>query len=109
VSLCIEILNGYRPPSQLRPMADPQRFGEISDQLLRRTVRVRMSPGQAARHGQLVRARRLFLSEPLPGIAEAAAVLEQDAAAWAMAIRLEHTTRPGLGIQGWVCTVLQVL
>jgi hypothetical protein len=109
VSLCVEILNGYRPPSQLRPMTHPQRFADISDQILRRTVRVRMTPGQAARHGHLVRARRLLLSEPLPGVAEAAVVLEHGESTWAMAIRLERSTRPGVGVLGWMCTVVQVL
>jgi hypothetical protein len=109
VSLCVEILNGYRPASQLRPMTHPQRFAEISDQILRRTVRMRMTPGQAARQGHLVRARRLLLSEPRAGVAEAAVVLEHGEATWAMAIRLERTGRPGAGVLGWVCTVVQVL
>ncbi|MER7002410.1 Rv3235 family protein [Dactylosporangium sp. NPDC000555] len=109
VGLCVEILNGYRPASQLRPMSHPQRFADISDQILRRTVRVRMTPGQAARHGHLVRARRLLLSEPLAGVAEAAVVLEHGDATWAMAIRLERTTRPGVGVLGWMCTVVQVV
>lgn len=109
VGLCVEILNGYRPAAQLRPMTHPQRFADISDQILRRTVRVRMTPGQAARHGHLVRARRLLLSEPLDGIAEAAAVLEHGESTWAMAIRLERTARPGIGVLGWICTVVQVI
>jgi hypothetical protein len=109
VGLCVEILNGYRPPSQLRPMTHPQRFTEISDQILRRTVRVRMTPGEAARHGHLVRARRLLLNEPLDGVAEAAVVLEHGESTWAMAIRLERTDRRDVGVLGWICTVVQVL
>src|SRR5262249_35671895 len=109
VSLCVEILNGYRPPSQLRPLSHPQRFTDISDQILRRTVRVRMTPGQAARHGHLVRARRLLLSEPIDGVAEGAVVLEHGESTWAMAIRLERTNRPGAGVLGWICTVVQVV
>ncbi|MGI5245317.1 Rv3235 family protein [Dactylosporangium sp. CA-139066] len=109
VSLCVEILNGYRPPAQLRPMTSPKRFTEISDQLLRRTVRIRMTPGEAARRGHLVRARRLLLSEPLDGIAEAVVVLEHGEATWAMAIRLERTDRRSVGVLGWICTVVTVL
>ncbi|MEV6928842.1 Rv3235 family protein [Dactylosporangium sp. NPDC051485] len=108
-SLCVEILNGYRPPSQLRPMTHPQRFTDVSDQIMRRTVRIRMSPGQAARHGRLVRARRMLLSEPLAGVAEAVVVLEQGETAWAMAIRFERSDRPGFGAFGWVCTLVQVV
>jgi len=109
VSLCVEILNGYRPANQLRPMTHPQRYSEISDQIVRRTVRVRMTPGEAARNGHLVRARRLLLSEPVEGVAEAAVVLEHGDATWAMAIRLERTNRRGVGVLGWMCTVVQVL
>ncbi|MFD0584359.1 Rv3235 family protein [Dactylosporangium darangshiense] len=109
VSLCVEILNGYRPANQLRPMTHPQRYCEISDQIVRRTVRVRMAPGEAARNGHLVRARRLLLSEPVEGVAEAAVVLEHGDATWAMAIRMERTNRRGVGVLGWMCTVVQVL
>ncbi|WP_432979660.1 Rv3235 family protein [Dactylosporangium sp. CA-233914] len=109
VGLCVEILNGYRPPGQLRPMTHPQRFADISDQILRRTVRVRMNPSQAARQGTLVRARRLLLSEPLDGIAEGVVVLEHGDSTWAMAIRLEKSNRPGFGVLGWMCTVVQVV
>ncbi|GAA0729632.1 hypothetical protein Drose_32905 [Dactylosporangium roseum] len=110
VGLCVEILNGYRPAAQLRPLTHPQRFTDISDQLLRRTVRIRMTPGQAARHGRLVRVRRLLLCQPVPGIAEAAVVLEQGEATWAMAIRLEHQRGPqSSAMLGWRCTVLQVV
>ncbi|MFB9185215.1 Rv3235 family protein [Dactylosporangium sucinum] len=109
--LCVEVLNGFRPPSQLRPLTHPHRFADVCDQLMRRTVRIRMRPAQAARHGQLVRARRMLLTEPLPGIAEAVVVLEQGGTAWAMAIRLEHDPaklQPPQ-MQGWHCTVVQVV
>ena len=109
VSLCVEILNGYRPPNQLRPLSHPQRFGDISDQILRRTVRIRMTPGQAASQGTLVRIRRLLVTEPLAGVAEGVAVLEHGTSTWAMAVRFEHTDRPKFGVLGWVCTVVQVL
>jgi hypothetical protein len=109
VGLCVEILNGYRPPNQLRPLSHPQRFGDISDQILRRTVRIRMTPGQAASQGTLVRIRRLLVTEPLSGVAEGVVVLEHGTSTWAMALRFEHTDRPKFGFLGWVCTVVQVL
>ena len=108
--MCVEVLNGYRPTTQLRPLIDPKHFTDVSDQLLRRTVRVRMSPGQAAQHGRLVRARRMLLSEPIEGVAELAVVLEQGPSIWAMAVRLEHRdTRPPAALLGWQCTVIQVV
>ncbi|MEU7869588.1 Rv3235 family protein [Dactylosporangium sp. NPDC049140] len=108
-ALCVEILNGYRPPSQLRPLTHPHRLGDVNDQIMRRTVRVRMNPGQAARKGNLVRIRRLLLTEPLAGIAEGVVVLEHGASTWAMAVRFEKADRPGFGVLGWVCTLVQVV
>jgi hypothetical protein len=90
VGMCVEVLNGYRPATHLRAATDPQRYGDVADQLVRRTVRVRMPPGQAARHGRLVRVRRLLACEPLDGIVEATVVLEQGEACWAMAVRMER-------------------
>jgi Family of unknown function (DUF6459) len=109
VAMCVEVLNGYRPSAHLRPITDQQRFGEIADQLVRRAVRVRISPAQAARQGKLVRVRRMLLSEPLAGLAEAAVVLEQGTACWAMAIRLERGTKADRSTGPWRCTVLQVV
>ncbi|WP_426507766.1 Rv3235 family protein [Dactylosporangium sp. McL0621] len=108
-ALCVEILNGYRPPSQLRPLTHPHRLGDVNDQIMRRTVRVRMNPGQAARKGNLVRIRRLLVTEPLAGIAEGVVVLEHGTSTWAMAVRFEKANRPGFGVFGWVCTLVQVV
>ncbi|WP_433080382.1 Rv3235 family protein [Dactylosporangium sp. CA-052675] len=108
-AMCVEILNGYRPPSQLRPLAHPQKFGDVSDQVLRRTVRIRMNPGNAARKGALVRVRRVLVAEPLAGVAEGVVVLEHGTSSWAMAVRFEKTNRPNFGVFGWVCTLVQVL
>ena len=105
VGMCVEVLNGYRPAGQLRPMSDPQRFTDIADQLVRRTVRVRMSPAQAARQGRLVRVRRMLVCEPLSGVAEAAVVLEQGDTCWSMAVRMERTDQPA----GWRCVLVQVI
>jgi hypothetical protein len=108
IGMCVEVLNGYRPATHLRPVTDLLRYNDVADQLTRRTVRVRMSPGQAARHGHLVRVRRLVAGEPFDGIIEAAVVLEQGESSWAMAVRMERD-RPGDSGGGWRCTVVQVV
>ena len=109
IGLCVEILNGYRPASHLRQVTHPKHCSAVIDQLTRRTVRIRMPPAHAARQGHLVRARRMLVSEPLPGVAELVAVLEQGPAVWAMAVRLERTTRPIPGLSTWLCTLVQVV
>lgn len=109
VKMCVEVLNGYRPSSHLRPITDQQRFSDVTDQLVRRAVRVRIAPGQAARQGKLVRVRRMLMDEPIAGVAEAAVVLEQGESCWAMAVRLERGA-PGDRADGpWRCTVVQVI
>lgn len=108
VGMCVEVLNGYRPAGQLRPMSDPHRFTDIADQVVRRTVRVRMSPAQAARQGRLVRVRRMLVCEPLSGIAEAAVVLEQGDTCWSMAVRMERSAR-GAEAASWRCVLVQVI
>jgi hypothetical protein len=109
VGMCVEVLNGYRPTAHLRPITDLQRFNDVADQLVRRTVRVRMPPGQAARHGRLVRVRRMLVCEPLDGIAEAAVVLEQGDACWAMAVRMERDPDRSGAAGGWRCTIVRVI
>ncbi|MEV0132883.1 Rv3235 family protein [Dactylosporangium sp. NPDC050688] len=109
VGMCVEILNGYRPAAHLRQVTHPKHCTAVTDQLTRRTVRVRMSPSHAARQGNLVRVRRMLVSEPLPGVAELVAVLEQGTTVWAMAVRLERQTRPSPGLTSWLCTLVQVV
>ena len=111
VSACIEALNGFRPVTHLRPLVAPLDFSNITDQLTRRAVRVRMAPqrgpvvSRTGRGGarQQVALRRMRVCEPRPGIAEAAAVVAHGDASWAMAVRLER--RRG----HWLCTLLQVV
>ncbi|MEV4136443.1 Rv3235 family protein [Dactylosporangium sp. NPDC049742] len=109
VGMCVEILNGYRPASHLRQVTHPKHCTAITDQLIRRTVRVRMTPSHAARQGHLVRVRRMLVTEPLPGIAELVAILEQGSATWAMAVRLERLPHRTTGHPTWLCTLVQVV
>jgi hypothetical protein len=109
VKMCVEVLNGYRPSAHLRPITDSQRFGDVADQLVRRAVRVRLAPGQAARQGKLVRVRRMLVDEPIAGVAEAAVVLEQGDSCWAMAVRLERGSAADRSTGPWRCTVVQVI
>jgi hypothetical protein len=109
VGMCVEILNGYRPASHLRQITHPKSCAAVTDQLTRRTVRIRMPPSHAARQGHLVRVRRLLVSEPLPGIAELVAILEQGTAVWAMAVRLERAPHRTTGRPTWLCTLVHVV
>jgi hypothetical protein len=109
VGMCVEILNGYRPAAHLRQVTHPKHCSAVTDQLTRRTVRVRMPPSHAARQGHLVRVRRMLLSEPLAGVAELVVVLEQGPAVWAMAVRLERAARPAPAPPTWLCTLVQVV
>lgn len=102
VSLCVEVLNGFRPAAHLRPLIPPHRFTSVADQLLRRTVRVRVR--RATRQlSRMIRVRRLVLCEPCEGVAEVAVVLDDGRSCWAMVIRMEHQPR------GWMCTLVQVV
>jgi hypothetical protein len=99
VSLCLEVINGFRPVAQLRPLTDPRQFTGIADQLQRRCARLRLARGSDA----LVTVRRVRATEPVPGAIEVVVVLDHGDRSWAMALRLEH------GSPGWRCAVLQVI
>ncbi|MFC4148194.1 Rv3235 family protein [Micromonospora mangrovi] len=99
---CLEILNGYRPPGQLRPLTDPGNVTEVAAELARAARRVGPVRRRATRPS--VQLRRLRVCEPRTGAVEAAVVLSATGGGtWAMALRLEH--RRG----SWLCTTLQVL
>ncbi|WP_446218514.1 Rv3235 family protein [Micromonospora sp. IBHARD004] len=98
----LEIVNGYRPPGQLRPLSDPAVATEVAAELARAVHRVGPVRRRATR--PVLRLRRLRVCEPRAGAVEAAAVLAgAGGASWAIALRLEH--RRG----NWLCTTLQVL
>ncbi|WP_433390314.1 Rv3235 family protein [Micromonospora sp. KLBMP9576] len=102
VCTCLEVLNGYRPPGQLRPLLDPPRAAGLLPELARATARC--APARRRSPRPVVRLLRLRVCEPRAAAVEAAAVLTgAGGRTWAMALRLEH--RRG----GWLCTALQVL
>ncbi|MEH0972154.1 Rv3235 family protein [Micromonospora sp. CPCC 205546] len=102
VCTCLEVLNGYRPPAQLRPLLDPARAAGLLPELARATARG--GPVRRRSTRPAVHLRRLRVCEPRAAAVEVAAVLAgAGGRTWAMALRLEH--RRGR----WLCTALQVL
>ncbi|MFF3865639.1 Rv3235 family protein [Micromonospora sp. NPDC001898] len=102
VTTCLEILNGYRPLGQIRPMSEPACSADVMTELTRAAART--GPVRRRSTRPTVRLRRLRVCEPRPAAVEAAAVLGSAAGhTWAMALRLEH--RRGR----WLCTVLQLV
>ncbi|WP_319463299.1 Rv3235 family protein [Micromonospora sp. RTP1Z1] len=98
----LEIVNGYRPPGQLRPLSDPAEATKIAAELARAARRV--APVRRRSSRPVLGLRRLRVCEPRAGAVEAAAVLTGAGGdSWAIARRLEH--RRG----NWLCTILQVL
>ncbi|MET8910840.1 Rv3235 family protein [Micromonospora sp. NPDC004551] len=98
----LEIVNGYRPPGQLRPLCLPEAAARVAAELTRAARRVGPARRRTAR--PVLQLRRLRASEPRAGAVEAAAVLAgAGGASWAIALRLEQ--RRGT----WLCTVLDVL
>ncbi|MFF5171615.1 Rv3235 family protein [Micromonospora sp. NPDC000089] len=101
VGTCLEILNGYRPPGQIRSLVEPGSSTEVSEQLARAAARsgpVRRRSTRAAVH-----LRRLRACEPRAAAVEVAAVVSGGGRTWAMALRLEQ--RRG----AWLCTHLEVI
>ncbi|WP_377569804.1 Rv3235 family protein [Micromonospora sonneratiae] len=103
LNTCLEILNGYRPAAQIRPLTSPVNTKEIVAQLAAGIERLTPARRTTGRPADPVRIRRVRLCEPRTGVVEAAAVLDTPARSWAMAFRLER-----LG-GNWVGTVAQLL
>ncbi|MEV0426569.1 Rv3235 family protein [Micromonospora sp. NPDC050495] len=98
----LEIVNGYRPPGQLRPLCLPDAATRVAAELTRAARRV--TPVRRRTGRPVLQLRRLRACEPRSGAVEAAAVLAgAHGTSWAIALRLEH--RRG----AWLCTVLDVL
>ncbi|MCW3814714.1 Rv3235 family protein [Micromonospora sp. DR5-3] len=98
----LEIVNGYRPPGQLRPLCLPDAAARVAAELTRAARRVGPVRRRATR--PVLQLRRLRVCEPRAGAAEVAAVLAgAGGASWAIALRVER--RRG----AWLCTTLDVL
>lgn len=98
-SICSEVINGYRPISHLRPLTRPARLSDVTEQLLRCTKGTQRS----ASGRQNIKIRRIRVFEPVPGVAEAAIVLDYGGWCLAMAVRMERTQH------GWQCCVLHAV
>ncbi|MET8089049.1 Rv3235 family protein [Micromonospora sp. NPDC005220] len=102
VGTCLEVVNGYRSPTQVRALLDPARASDLLTELARASGRAGTPRRRTGR--PLVRLLRLRVCEPREAAVEAAAVLTgAGGRSWAMALRLEH--RRGR----WLCTALHVL
>ncbi len=105
LNLCLELFNGFRAPSQLRPLLRVTEAHDLLEELSRALRRLavlhRTAPAGTTR--QPVRRRQLRTCEPRPGVAEVAAVLSDGRSTWSVAYRLE---RDGTT---WRCTALTVL
>ena len=109
VSMCVEVLNGYRPAAHLRRLSLPAEAAGVVAQGVagaRRVAELRRATHPADR-----RARRpgpvgvigLRLCEPRTGAVEAAVLLVTGDRTWAMALRLE------LHQQAWAAAALRLI
>jgi Family of unknown function (DUF6459) len=108
VRICVEVLNGHRPPAHLRPLALPTEAAAVLAQAqsgarrvadLRRQATGRRPP----RRPPPVAVVRLRLCEPRPGAVEAAVALVTGERTWAMALRLERHR------ESWSATALRLI
>jgi hypothetical protein len=99
----LEILNGYRPLTHARALANPLDATAVmaaTTDAVRRFARLREGvPPTRPR----LRLGRVRVFQPAPHTAEVAAVIRSHRHAWALALRLEH--RQGR----WLCATVDVL
>jgi len=129
LSTCVEVIGGFRPMAQLRPLCLPDRFTDIADRLsahpatspggrvrpqayrayhspmLGRTTGAppRVPRGNQTAPSERAGVRRVQSCDIGPAVAEVAAVLGRRDIVWAMALRFEH--RRGR----WLCTLVEVI
>ena len=110
VQMCVEVLNGYRPPAHLRRLARPADAAGVVAQGMAGAQRVAslrraiQAPGRRPlRRPPPVAVLRLRVCEPRPGAAEAAVTLVTGERTWAMAFRLE------LHHQVWSATTMRLI
>jgi uncharacterized protein DUF6459 len=112
VQACLEILNGYRPLTHVRVLADPLEMTAVLAEMTRAVRRLRPAAGREA----LVKLRTMRTCEPRPGVAEIAVVVgaelptrdgpaqrARSQAVWALAYRLEQRHAR------WLCTAATLL
>ncbi|WP_051807578.1 Rv3235 family protein [Actinoplanes subtropicus] len=111
VRMCVEVLNGHRPPAQLRQLSVPVDAAKVVAQAATGARRVAdLRRAAAAPRGRRPPRRpppvaviQLRLCEPRPGAVEAAAALVMGERTWAMALRLE------LHHDAWSATILRLI
>jgi len=103
VATCLEIINGFRPVTQIRPLTRPADTRLITARLDAAAGRFR-PVGRRTTRAQL-RVRRVRVCEPRPGAVEIAAVLAHSTNGNSLALALRLERHAGT----WVGTVLQLL
>jgi hypothetical protein len=109
VSVCVEVLNGYRPAAHLRRLSLPMEAPGVVAQGIagaRRVAELRQAARPADRRVRRpgpVGVLRVLLCEPRAGAIEAAVLLITGERTWAMAFRLE------LHQQKWAATALRLI
>jgi hypothetical protein len=110
VHLCVEVLNGYRPPAHLRRLSLPAEAANVVAQGMvgaQRVAALRTAaqpPGRRPpRRPPPVAVIRLRTCEPRPGAVEAAVALVTGERTWAMALRLERHH------DAWSATTLRLI
>jgi len=109
VRLCVEVLNGHRPPAQLRRLSMPTAASGVVAQAFagaRRVADLRRAAHRGRRPAKRpapVAVIQLRLCEPRPGAVEAAVALVMGERTWAMALRME------LHHDVWSATILRLL
>ena len=101
LNLCLELFNGFRSPTQMRPLLDLQHVFDLHDELTdisRHLSRLRHRTSNVK-----VRRCQLRTCEPVPGVIEVAAVLCDGARTWALCYRIERQK------DEWRCTFLRAL
>jgi hypothetical protein len=100
--VCLEIFNGYRTVSHIRPLAGRSEVHQVVRQLNAGLERLTTLRRRTVGRGQPVRVRRVRVCEPRQGVAEAAAVLEIGGHILATAFRVEQNGG------SWVATALHL-
>jgi hypothetical protein len=110
VRMCVEVLNGHRPPAQLRQLSVPAHASGVVSQAFagaRRVADFRRATTPRGRRPSKrpspVAVIQLRLCEPRPGAVEAAVALVIGERTWAMALRME------LHHDAWSATILRLI